>query len=155
MGTGSGQSRSAATVVASTPPGADAHAGHESVASRGYERRSAAEEGTMEPVRTETVRVLPAGALGDAAAARSVAVGGPVNSLHRGVNGRHRAASRAVSRCATFDDSSWGGSDHGPGLCVDHRITGALWLRQADRQLPGADPVLVPRTPSEDSTLGI
>ena len=63
------------------------------------------------------------------------------NSLHRGVNGRHRAASRAVSGCATFDDSSWGGSDHRPGVCVDHRISGALWLRQADRQLPGADPV--------------
>src|SRR6516162_1336427 len=141
VGTRSGESRSAAAVVASAPLGTDAHAGHESVASCGAERRSAAEKGTVEPVRTGAVRVLPAGAMGDAAAARAVAVARPVNSLYRGVNDRHRARSRAVFRCATFDDSSWSGSDHGPGLCVDHRISGALWLRQADRQLPGADPV--------------
>src|SRR5215472_6519901 len=126
MGTRSRESGSAATVVASTPLGADAHAGHESVASRGYERRSAAEKGTMEPARTETVRVLPAGALGNAAAARAVAVARPVNPLYRGVNDRHRAASRAVFGCTTFDDSSWGGFDHGPGLCVDYRISGAF-----------------------------
>ena len=56
-----------------------------------------------------------------------------LNSLHCGVNGGDRAPGRAVTGCATFDDSSWGGSNHRPGVRVDHRISGSLSLRQADR----------------------
>ena len=44
LGAGLGESRSAATVVASASAGADAHASDESVACRSAERRSAAQE---------------------------------------------------------------------------------------------------------------
>src|SRR6516165_8847063 len=44
-----GKSRSATTAVASASFGADAHPHHESVASRGPERRSAAKETTVGP----------------------------------------------------------------------------------------------------------
>src|SRR5215469_16859907 len=42
-------------------------------------------------------------------------------------------------KSATADDPSWGGAHHGAGLCPDHRYSGPVSLRPADRQLSGTD----------------
>ena len=57
LGTRRGQSGHAATAVASTPLGADAHAGDESVACGGTERRVAAQEGAVAASRPGGVGV--------------------------------------------------------------------------------------------------
>jgi len=50
-------------------------------------------------------------------------------------------------RSSAADDPSWRGIDHGTGFRADHRNSRAVSVRQADRQLCGADP-------SEDSSAG-
>ena len=57
------------------------------------------------------------------------------------VNGCDREAGRTASRGATTHDASRCRSTDGAGLCSDHRVTGTFSLRQADRQLPGTDPL--------------
>ena len=57
MGPESGESRSAATAMASTPHGADADADDEPAAGSGDERRSAAEEKAVERTRASPVIV--------------------------------------------------------------------------------------------------
>ncbi len=58
--TKSGESGSAPAAWASASAGADTDAGHESMAGRGSERRSAAQEGAMEPARAGTVGIVSA-----------------------------------------------------------------------------------------------
>src|SRR5215471_2499348 len=68
LGTKSGESRSAATAVASASFGADAHANHESVASPGDERGQALEEKVVERTGPSAVRETSVGILGQPAA---------------------------------------------------------------------------------------
>ena len=64
LGSGRRESRSAATAVASTPVGADAHPRDESIACGGAQRRSAAQESTMAAGRSQPTGVVDTGSLG-------------------------------------------------------------------------------------------
>ena len=69
LGAGRRESRSAATAVASASPGADAHAGDESVACGGAERRAAAQEGVVAAGRSQATGIDRAGSVGQPATA--------------------------------------------------------------------------------------
>ncbi len=58
---------------------------------------------------------------------------------HRRVNCCRRAGSQEATRGAAADDASWRGPTDGPGLRADHRNSGAVSLRQADRHVCGDD----------------
>src|SRR6266446_1895428 len=136
-----GESGPAPTALAPASTGADADAGHESVAGHRHERRGAAQERTVEQARAKAVGVVLAGSLGHTTPSRSVGVAGPIKPEHPRVKHRHRARSRATARGETADDPSGCRAPHRTGLCVDHRVSGAVSLWQADRQLPRARPL--------------
>src|SRR5439155_25866386 len=136
VGSGFGESGSAPTALASAPAGADADAGHESVAGHSPERRGAAQEGTVEQAGARAVGVFATGSLGRAAPARPAGTAAGLKSEHRGIERRDRAGSRAAGGGEAADDSPRCGSPNRLGLRADHRVSGTLSLRQADRQLP-------------------
>src|SRR6202790_4339710 len=80
LGTQSGESGSATTVVAPASVGADAHADHESVAGVGHERGLSLEEKIVQRKRKSTVREAHVGSLGQSTSARVVGVAGPYES---------------------------------------------------------------------------
>ena len=88
-----------------------------------------------------TVRVASAGSLGDTAPARLTGAAGSIAPDDRGVKHGRRAGSQATARGVAPDDAPWGGTCYSPGLRADHRLSGALCLWQADRQLCRADPL--------------
>ena len=81
--------------------------------------------------------IVPAGSVGEPAAARSAGVAGSTESDHRGTKPGGRAGSGEVSGGAATDDPSRSGSTHRPGLRADHRRSRALSVRQAGGQLSG------------------
>jgi transposase len=62
-----------------------------------------------------------------------------LNPNDRRIEQSDRARSGATSRSTTTDDSSWGRAHHSAGLCPNHRHSGTVSLRPADRQLSGTD----------------
>src|ERR1700680_1594724 len=77
LGTELGESRSAATAVASTPDGTGTDADDESAASRGSERRLTVQEKVVAGSRTATTGVVSVSPLGEPAPARPAGVAGP------------------------------------------------------------------------------
>ena len=67
--------------------------------------------------------------------ARSAGVAGSVESDDRGAEPGPRAGSRTLRCGTTTGDPSWSRSPYCAGLRADHRRRGAVWLRQAGRQL--------------------
>src|ERR1700730_6540479 len=141
LGTRSGESGSAPTVVASTSLGADAHADHESTASVGDERGLSLEEKAIQRTGANTARETRVGSLGQSTPARVVGAAGPHESHDRGTNCSRRAGSQETSGGGAADDASWRGAADGPRLCVDHRNSDAVSTWQADRHLRGDDSV--------------
>ena len=99
----------------------------------------ATEEKAVERTRTSTAGEASVSYLGQPAPARFAGVAGPNESDHRGVNHSRRAGSEETARSAAADDAPWRGSTDGTGLRADHRNSGAVSVRQADRQLCGTD----------------
>jgi transposase len=64
-----------------------------------------------------------------------------MNPPHRRVNPSRRARSQETARRVAADDSPWRRSTDGAGLRADHWNSGAVQVRQADRQLCRTDPV--------------
>jgi transposase len=54
-------------------------------------------------------------------------------------NRRRRAGSQETTGGGAADDAPWRGAADGPRLCVDHRNSGAVSTRKADRHLRGDD----------------
>src|ERR1700733_15944171 len=126
--------------MAPASAGADAHADHESAAGPGHERRPATEEKAVERGRTSTAGKASVGYLGITAPARSARATGPDEPDHRRVNTSCRAGSQETARSAAADDAPWRGAADGIGLRADHRNSGTVQVRQADRQLCRIDP---------------
>src|SRR5262245_13608228 len=84
---------------------------------------------------TEATGELPAGALGQPTAERSIAVTGPTEPNDRRADTNDRTRSGEISRSAATDDPSRSRCPDSTGLRAGHRKRGALSLRQADRQL--------------------
>src|SRR6266702_8069456 len=84
LGTELGESRSAATAVASAPHGAGAHPHHESAASRSPERRLTLQEEVMAGARTGTTGIVPLGTLGKPATTGSAGGAGSAEPDDRG-----------------------------------------------------------------------
>src|SRR6267143_5680617 len=80
LGTGSGESGSAAIVVEPASVGADAHADHESIAGVGDERGLSLGEKAVQRTRASTVRKAHVSSLGQSTPARVVGVAGPHES---------------------------------------------------------------------------
>src|SRR5579859_4748716 len=102
-----GKPGSATTSVASASFGADAHTNHESVTSRGLERRSAAKEAAVGPGGTSPVGVVRVGSVGEPAATRTAGVVRPTEPEH----------SRVECGCGT-------GSDQAAGSAAAHDASG-------------------------------
>src|SRR6266581_7138857 len=132
---------SAAAALASASAGANAHAHHEPVACAGIERRGAAQKGALAAGGESSPAVVGAGAVGQPTAARPAGVTGPTNSEDPGTDAGSGAGSGEATGGAATDDPSWGGSINRAGVRTGHRNAGALWLRQADRQLCGTGAV--------------
>src|SRR5271157_2813905 len=138
LGAELGESRSAATAVASAPHGAGAHADHEPVASGGAQRGTALQEAAMAGRRTRATGVVPVSVVGEPATARSTGAAGPTDFHDCRVDAGHRARSGEMSRGAAVADASRSGRTDSAGLRADHRPNGAVPVRQADRELSGA-----------------
>src|SRR5271157_5399464 len=106
--------------MASAPHGTGPHPDHESVASRGAERRSALQEEVVAK-RTATTGIVSAGSVGEPATARSAGAVGSVEPDHRGAEPGGGAGSGEVPRGATAGDPSRCRSTHRTGVCADHR----------------------------------
>ena len=91
--------------------------------------------------RTRTAGKASARTVGIAAPERSARAAGPDEPHHRRANRSDRAGSQEVARGAAADDASWRGPADGAGLRADHRDSGTVSVRQADRQLCRTDPV--------------
>jgi len=135
------ENRSSATAVASASAGADADADHESAAGSGDERGTAKEEKAVERTRTSTAGKTSTSYLGIAAPAGSARIAGPHESDHRSVNRGRRAGSEEMARGAAADNPPGSRTTDGTRLRADHRNSGAVPLRQADRQLCRTDPI--------------
>src|SRR5438132_11964175 len=85
--------------------------------------------------------VVGAGAVGQPTSARPVGVTGSTDSENSGTDAGSGAGSGEATGGAATDDPSWGGAVDGAGVRTGHRNAGALWLRQADRQLCGTGAV--------------
>src|ERR1700678_3505089 len=94
MGPESGESRSAATAMASTPHGADADADDEPAAGSGHERRPATEEEAVERARARTVGKTSVGSVGVPAAQRPARAAGSDEPHDRRSHPGHRARSQ-------------------------------------------------------------
>jgi len=130
-----GKSRSATTSVASASFGADAHPDHESVASRGPERRSAAKEAAVGSEGTSPVGVVCVGPVGEPAATRTAGAIRPTEPEHPRVKCSYGTGSdQATGSTATHDASTCGFAD-GTVLRVDRGDTATICLWQADREL--------------------
>ncbi len=81
------------------------------------------------------------GSLGQPAATRLAGVTRSHESYYRGVNSNGRAGSPETARGAAVDDASRRGSTDGTRLRADYRNSGAVSVREANRQLYRADPV--------------
>src|SRR5208283_3853523 len=132
-----GESRSAATALASSPDDAGAHADHEPTASRSAQRRAALQKEVVAGGGTRATGVVSLSALGEPATARSAGVAGPTDSDDCRVDAGHRARGGEVSGGATLADTSWSGGTDRAGLRADHRQSGSVCVWQADRELPG------------------
>src|SRR5439155_1072970 len=86
-------------------------------------------------------RWIGAGAVGQPTAARPAGVTGSTDSENPGTDPSSGAGSGEAACGAATDDPSWGGSINRAGVRTGHRNAGALWLRQADRQLCGTGAV--------------
>jgi len=62
-------------------------------------------------------------------------VAGSTKSHHCGADAGHRARSGEASGGAAVDDPSWSGCVDSTGLCTGHRNSGAVSVRQANREL--------------------
>src|SRR5215469_12913487 len=93
LGGGLGESRSAATVVAPTADGADAHSDHEPTAGDGHQRRLTLQEEVVARTWTPATGSVPTGPVGKPAPTRSAGVVGPTEPNHRGTKpgGRTRS----------------------------------------------------------------
>jgi Transposase len=90
---------------------------------------------------TSAVRETRVGSLGQSAPVRVAGVAGSHESDDSRADGRGRAGSQQATRGSAADDASWRGSAYSACLCVDHRNSGAVSTRQADRHLRGNDSV--------------
>ena len=130
----------AAVADSSAQAGGDSDAGEERVAAPGDESRDAEEEQAVERGGTESVARVAAGRLGGVTAAQDLL--GLLKSLDEqigaaGPGGGRRSSERQNG--AVVEDAAGSGSDHGAGVCGDHRRCHALSARQAGGQLSGAD----------------
>ena len=92
-----GESRSAATAVASAPDGAGTDADHEPAASGGAQRRTALQEAAVAGRRTGATGVVSVGTVGEPAPARSAGVAGSTDSHDCRVDASYRAGSGEMS----------------------------------------------------------
>src|SRR5437762_11530020 len=122
-----GKPKSAATVVASASLGADAHAGHESVACGSPQRRDTTEEGVVAASGPSPVGKFR--------------LAGSTDYENPGTDPGSGGGSREAASSAPADDPFWRGSINRAGVRTGDRNAGALWLRQADRQLSGTGAV--------------
>src|SRR5207249_11294451 len=136
-----GKPKSAATVVASASLGADAHAGHESVACGSPQRRDTTEEGVVAASGPSPVGKFRAGLLEWPTKARPIGLAGSTDYENPGTDPGSGGGSREAASSAPADDPSWCGSINRAGVRTGDRNAGALWLRQADRQLCGTGAV--------------
>src|SRR6201998_348178 len=97
MDAGYGQSRFAATAVASSPAGANANASHEPTTGRGSERGSTAQERTVEQGGKSAAGVISVDAVGNQAPRGSTRVARRVDSSYRGINGCNREGGKKAS----------------------------------------------------------
>jgi Transposase len=105
------------------------------------ERRPPKEEEAVERARTSTAREASVGYLGQPAPTRSIGAAGPDESDHRSVNCSGRVGSQETTRSAAADDAPWRRSSDGACLRADHRNSGTVPVRSADRQLCRTDSV--------------
>jgi hypothetical protein len=95
----------------------------------------ALEEKAVERTGTSTAGKAPIGSLGQPTPAGSGGAAGTPKSNDCGVNDSYRARSQATARSAEANDASRRGSNYSAGFHTDHRDSGTVSLRQADRQL--------------------
>ena len=138
LGTRRGQSGHAAAAVASAPIGADAHAGDESVACGGTERRVAAQEGAVAASRPGRVGVDCIGTVGEPATPGPARLTRPADAEDPGTDACAGTGGREASGDATADDASRSRPADSTSLRVGDRNAGPVSLRQTDRQLCGA-----------------
>ncbi len=139
LGAGRGESRSAATDVASASTGADAHASDESAACRAIERRPAAQESVVAAGGSQRTGVNRAGAVGEPTTARPARLTRPTHAEDPGTDACVGRRSGEAPSDAIADDASRSRTADRTGLRTGDRNTGALSLRQAAGQLRGAD----------------
>src|SRR5450759_3217325 len=141
LGAELGESRSAATVVASAPDGAGPHPDHEPVASGGAQRRATLQEEVVAGGGTGATGSVPVSTLGQPAEKGSAGVAGPTEPDDCGADANHRAGSGEVSRGAALADASRGRFADGTGFRADHRESGTVSVWQTDRELSGTGAV--------------
>src|SRR6266516_1143820 len=137
LGSELGEPRSATTVVASAPLGAGAYPEHESVASRGSERRTSLQEEVVSRSRTGTTGRVPISPMGEPSPERPPGVARSTDSDDCRADPSHRAGSGEVSGSAAVADASRGRPTDGLGLRTDYRESGSVSVWQTDRQLSG------------------
>ena len=104
-----GKPGSPATVMASAPDGAGAHADHEPAAGGCSQRRLTLQEAVVAGKGPTATRGIPVGTVGEPATTRSFGVAGWTQPHDCRNEPGHRARSREVSCGPALDDPSWGG----------------------------------------------
>jgi len=94
---------------------------------------------TVQRTGANAVREAGVGSLGQSTSARAVGVARPDPSNHRRANCCCRARNQEATGGAAADDASRCRPTDGTRLRVDHRNSGAVPLRQADRHVRGDD----------------
>src|SRR5579863_884718 len=137
LGSRRSQPGPAATAVASASPGADAHAGDESVACGSAQRRPAAQESTVAFGGTQRAGVVETGALGQSTTPRLARLTGSTDAEDTRSDAPIGTGSGKATGDAAADDASRSRPADGPGVRVGDRNARTFSLRQTDCQLRG------------------
>src|SRR5579859_602296 len=135
LGARCGESRSAATAVASASAGADAHAGDEPVACGSAQRRSATQEGVVASRRPQGIGVDRIGSVGHASTARLARLTRPTDAEDPGTDACSGRGSGEASGDAALDDASRSWSADGAGVRAGDWNSRTLSLRETDYKL--------------------
>ncbi len=105
------------------------------------ERRGTTQKKPVEQARPDAIGVVHAWSLGDATPAGLAESSRSINREHQRTKRSNPAGGGETARGAAAHDASWRRRPCGSRLCADPRVSGPLWLWQADRQLSGARPL--------------
>src|SRR4029077_8516979 len=135
LGAGFGEPRPATTAVASASTGADSHAGDESAARGGAQRRTATQESAVAAGRSPGTGVVRTGSLGQPATPGLARLTRPNDAEDPGTDACVGGGSGEASGDAAADDAPGSWAADGARLRVGDWSSGTFPLRQASGQL--------------------